>query len=963
MRVAFVLSTYLLSAVVSVGNNESSTLTTAVLKTTTNSVVNNESNSSTKKQFDASQRPSCQLSLHEHQLSKQVEYLLKKEKVVLIEYIISFVNYTKSPLKLKNEFQNEKWYRVTSEHGQILLNLAFNYGVLSMATLTLGTTKLILELVDSPANCMAESDPDDQLYSLQYFLMRDLKPDKKVELSWKESICRKVVLNDNSGYAKFTHECVTVDSETSQLVVAIGLDRLWITILDIMLIIIRIAALVCLPYFLVSIFKGVIKEKVPYVVRLKDDSPLLKTLMIVDDDDIKNDYIKQGKEVLDLNVEKEFPKLRHVLHYGTYPMNVPFKANIKQYDILVDYHRTQPEDRVHVGFIKTLAGVIFRCKIKEVGPFELCCQSEMLKLVASNKCYLLWITFWRKFSAVLLVFTIPVFFYVRVLLYYIYEHEEVTLRKSVTESMSMKEIVSNSFLQYLTPIHPVLITIYVLYFLAGFIVALAPRKNEDADKNHVLKRIVNSFRDLDEFSFTRVINFVFTNFTWPFYKFGILGCFIWLVYWIFALPVSFFVIAIYSVPSLYLMFRMIYYCKRAVYVQLHKLPPFPMMYQVTKRKSQKKLLNKLKAENVAVKYALKNIEQCRSDQNYSPTKEIEMKKMEEQQKLNQIVYDYYNKDEEYIYKRADCWHCVTYIFTTVLCLLAYIGCMFLLAEIVVFGVEIIVFTIMGIIVNANYILRHVMVVAIVLLYCFDSFFNMEKKYLKLNKVIFAEVTRRIRDLESVTCLPSFLQENRGFKSQELNEQADYENPDSIVPKKHWMINDLVLFMDSCDTPRIPRKLFKEVCNIRVSGVPGPVYRGQLDALQQLAKVMFFVWLVVIAVMVFGEVYTISSTNQLIATVAGSFLPLILRSCFFQQSSDIEVNTVTFKSHMDELIKSFHQNWPIYDLVLSFIYDDKLEEKLKDEKPRFTDDEPEFIICLPKDGSFHKENRLYSVIAD
>ena len=67
---------------------------------------------------------------------------------------------------------------------------------------------------------------------------------------------------------------------------------------------------------------------------------------------------------------------------------------------------------------------------------------------------------------------------------------------------------------------------------------------------------------------------------------------------------------------------------------------------------------------------------------------------------------------------------------------------------------------------------------------------------ELNKTLFAEVKSRIKDLETVTSLPSYLQENRGFKSQELNEQAAYEMPDDICekPARHWMINDLVLFI-------------------------------------------------------------------------------------------------------------------------------------------------------------------------
>jgi hypothetical protein len=80
-----------------------------------------------------------------------------------------------------------------------------------------------------------------------------------------------------------------------------------------------------------------------------------------------------------------------------------------------------------------------------------------------------------------------------------------------------------------------------------------------------------------------------------------------------------------------------------------------------------------------------------------------------------------------------------------------------------------------------------------------------------------------------------------------------------------MINDLVLFVDSEDTPRIPKHLFEEVCNIRVAGVPGPVFRGQIEAIREVLKISAFLGLVFLVVLSFSSVYKLSTTNQLLAT--------------------------------------------------------------------------------------------------
>ena len=181
---------------------------------------------------------------------------------------------------------------------------------------------------------------------------------------------------------------------------------------------------------------------------------------------------------------------------------------------------------------------------------------------------------------------------------------------------------------------------------------------------------------------------------------------------------------------------------------------------------------------------------------------------------------------------------------------------------------------------------------------------------------------RIKDLEQVTSLPSSLQENCGFKAQELNEQAPYEGSDDVArkPPNHWMINDLVLFVDSEDTPRIPKQLFDEVTQIRVAGVPGPVFRGHIEAVQQLVKIVIFILFVFIVVLSFGAVYKISTTNQMLAALVGGFLPMILRTFLAPPAPDVELGTVSFKSKMDEVIKNFCQYWPIYDLPFELISD-------------------------------------------
>ena len=256
-----------------------------------------------------------------------------------------------------------------------------------------------------------------------------------------------------------------------------------------------------------------------------------------------------------------------------------------------------------------------------------------------------------------------------------------------------------------------------------------------------------------------------------------------------------------------------------------------------------------------------------------------------------------------------------------------------MSEVIGCLVEIVVFTIMGCIVNASALLKYVMLILMILVYCGDCFNNMEKKYLKMNRALFNEVKFRIKDLEEVTSLPASLQENFAFKAQELNQQASYECPDNVAinPANHWMINDLVLFVDNEDTPRIPVQLFHDVIQIRVAGVPGPIYRGHIEAFQQLSKIVLFVVFVFLVVLSFGSVHKISATNQTLATLVGGFLPRMLRMFLAPPRPEVELGTVYFKSKMDEIIKNFCQYWPIYDLPFEVVKDEDNDQNAEAKK--------------------------------
>ena len=90
--------------------------------------------------------------------------------------------------------------------------------------------------------------------------------------------------------------------------------------------------------------------------------------------------------------------------------------------------------------------------------------------------------------------------------------------------------------------------------------------------------------------------------------------------------------------------------------------------------------------------------------------------------------------------------------------------------------------------------------------------------------------------------------------------------------------------------------------VQIAGTPGPVYRSLLKASARFLVIIFFLAFVFIVVMSFGSVYRISSTNQMLATLAGGFIPFIFSSLLKPVSADVETNLVSFKSKLEEIVK-------------------------------------------------------------
>ena len=841
----------------------------------------------------------CHVLPSDRYLVNKVRELVAR-KAKLIEYNIHFPDYDYNPLRDNStwSYQADVWARVSRLQGQTLLSLAFNYGVLSLMTLTFGTEYLHINMTDTPKKCFDGLSETLKVATMTHIMIRDFQDVRNATFVEDERICHEVIDNDH-GYGKFRDRCCYISRVTHTDECTTDITNIWLSFLFAMLVFVKFAILLFGPLWFVDLIDSSAMDNIPYIVKLKEK--LKKKFYLLRPENPLPPL--RYKHVLNLRRERNYPKLTKSVQDK--PVGEIFDAEINQFDILVSYKRLLPETKVPVGLLHSLGRSLFLCKMKTLAPCQPCCDSNLLHPCSTR--HLPWYALLKKVGLISLVFIVPLPMYVRVVVYYLYESEEVEHRADAMSKMGLHQAYEGSLIHFLRPHHPLFIMVYISYFLACIVLGLSFYIPQG---NYLRQIIIKSFKDLRSMSFRKPLGMVVANILWPFRKCGCLGCILALVYWPVAVPISLAVAVMYAFPIFYVTFRMMYNARASV--------------MITKKHSFKKYAVHNESDNTIKLFETERLLQgMGSGTDEEAGEEEEMVEMVDSRSRRSSVTEMVRG---YVSSRH---HIVGIVITVSLCIVAMLAVLLALSECIGFLVEMAVFTLMGIIVNAGSLLKFISLLLLVIIYSYDCYNNVYKRYMKLSKALFSEVKGRIKDLSEVTSLPSYLQENRGFKSVENSEQADYEMPDDLTDQKklpkHWMLNDLILFIDNEDMPRIPVQLFEEVCGIRVAGAPGPVYKSLLEATQQFIKIVFFLFIVFLIILSFGNVYQVSETNKTMATLFGGLLPLILRNFMQPARPDPELGTVSFKSKLDEIIINFRQNWPIFDFPFQLETPDEEED--------------------------------------
>ncbi len=509
---------------------------------------------------------------------------------------------------------------------------------------------------------------------------------------------------------------------------------------------------------------------------------------------------------------------------------------------------------------------------------------------------------------------IPVPYYIRMWVYYEYEEPEIEARNRVLDDLDLERRYQHNLMHYLGPAHGLMILVYILYFLSY--IALAALRHCNANKFDNIA--VQAVHDLRSISCCECFRLLFAHLLLPFEKFGICGFVVGLVYWPVVLPVCLLVAIYYCVPTFYLLGRLLVQ-ERPTFLKTYPMPTTPR-----RRKH---------GTNRTLSQGTSSFETCLLLDNISPELHQPLGRKNTQKQKNSKCCG----------RSRQAIHTAGLSFLVgILCVMFMVSVLVLFTEVFGFLIEVAVFTLMGAIVNASSAAKYIMLAFWVIVYSTSCFNSVYSRYMDLNTKVFQMIKDKLKDdIEDVTLLREEKQKNTAFKyftrqevqehknrefeldsgseedlstdvekrdliQQDLNSTAPIDSIEYISDQLHWRLHHLIMFVTKQDTPHIPKELFEKICKIEAPGCPGPVHKNLLKALIKFLYMIIFLAFVVIVVMAFGDVYEISTTNQLLVTLAGGFIPFVVRFVLKAKQEDLSLNTYSFEGKVHHLIDSFAQ---------------------------------------------------------
>ena len=793
-----------------------------------------------------------------------------------------------------------QWVLVSGRQGEGLLHLREQFDILSIFMLSIGVRDIEIELVQSPERCLEtlkDAEVERLLRQVVISGLNTTAADNKSDSESKssESICNMHVLEED-GSADFRYFCCHFN-EQDQLECEYLHEDVWVAILLYMITFLKIVVLLFSPRYIPGSYYRLKYISAPYVHKLADGIKLSLNFVMTTN---PRNYTRSNPKAITFKIEKfknmvNFKETIQSLNY-----EVPYKIDFKAIHLRSKIDRLLPEHFVPVSFFTSLHDTFVKCKLRKNRALSSCCAADVCVKSPCNL-YMTWYGLAKRVMRFLTKIVAITPWILRVALYFYYEKEDIDMRRKSAEDRQLQIPFPGSYTLYLTPVHVIFICIYALLCLEFCVYGTLSKKMKEQCK-FVLRK---SFRDMREKDRGEIIKWVVWLALRPCTKYGGLGIFIGLLLWVLGSPFVIAILALYLLPTLNITLRLLAHL--FVYVM-----PLDICSYFCCQKIREKLDTFIK--------------------------EIEMDNITNSESLERN-----EKALRTSFARAQ------QVFIILFSIVSLFSVVFLLTEVVAVLVEIIIYTMMGVILNAAKTLSYVSLFFLLAVYANKCFGSVSKKFLALNKVLNSAILSlgkpkceevmylspkpevNALDRHSVSLTETLIDHHSDCLSKDDQQQDnmafmlkteacdDVKDPIKLTQTYNgpprWQVSRLVLFFSKFDVPQIPKSLFFDASQKPFSFLPGSVLINYLKALVQLGIILIFLIFVLVVVLAFGDTYNISTSNQLLATVAGGLLPLLLQKVFRNHTTPvIDKDSISFRVFLHELLDTFKQSWPVYDIV-------------------------------------------------
>ncbi|XP_060592216.1 uncharacterized protein LOC132746949 [Ruditapes philippinarum] len=757
------------------------------------------------------------------------------------------------------------WVRSTGRHGIGLLLLRPEYDVLSLTTLELGVETLHVNITENPSNCLSQLAYTDIEVLFRELVMNDFQNTSSgeiVKLKPTDHVCNMHV-TDNEGVADFRFLCCQ-RSGTNHISCSYLQSDTWLNVLFFVIVLLKAIVVLFSPRLIPDSFYRLKHIAAPYVHRL--EKPFTITTVVTTDPNRYTNVKNQFK----LSKFREMKNFKTTLQNLT--LDIPYELEMNRVHLRVKSGRLLPEDSAPAGLFRTMHESFFKCKIRGRAALADCCNSNFFSFSNCHNKTTSWYTVLKRFMAAVLLIFLATPWIIRMYVYFRYEDAEMHMRKQFAAEKSLRFYFPGNFTLLLTPLHVIFIVIYILLCFESCAFGIMSHKMKEQFK-FVLRKC---FKDMREMKQMDVIGWLVRIAVKPCAKFGGIGICVGLITWTLTLPVLFLILSFYIFPTVNITLRLLAHF--VVYI----LP--------------KNACNEMKLFARLSKY---------------------IDSLEQRLDMDQIAKAESLEKNESVLRSG--WKRFQQLIIISLCLLSMYSIIFLVTEFVSFIVEIFVYTLMGLILNASMTLTYFSLAFLIWVYGNDCFGAVSKRFLAFNKTMNAAILELgKKKVENEIYSDDEKQENIAFRVK-TERVEKVENPVQLVTNAdcvpRWEISRLVLFLSKNNRPMIPKTFYFKSCMMPFYSVPGELVVNYLRAASEFGMILLFLMFVLVVVLAFGDTYEISATNKMLATIAGGFLPFMLRNIVFKSHAvpTVDKDNMHFQICLHRLLDDHKQTWPIYDI--------------------------------------------------